>query len=114
MMEARLCPGCSQGYQDPIVGMCPRCMEERTHARYVEEDHYFAQARREAWRDRQRRSRERRAFQPVECLSMDIDPLDVCAEILEDLKTLPAHTPGQQAAVDSVAEKVKQLAWGPE
>lgn len=113
-MEARLCPGCSQGYQDPISGMCPRCMEERTHSRYVEEDHAFSQARREAWRDRQRRSRERRAFQPGEPLGWDADPLETAAEALAALKKLPTHTPNQQAAVDSLVEMVKQLAWGPE
>lgn len=128
-----LCPACvarpqaPEGTRGHSKGLCETCAIEAADANAAERDHHDAQARidewaartaavqRAAWARRQDRSRLLRRVRPREPVPAHLDPLIIAEEALELLTTLNALLPPEsRRRLDTIAERVRWLAWGPD
>ena len=120
---AELCPACAAHEIDTPSGLCAPCVVERVAQAYAA-DRRQVTVRWIAWSQRttqpdvevvklrQQRSRLRRVVQPHEPAPTDVDPWQIAAHALSELRKVRS-TPQTREHLEAASECIRRLAWGP-
>ncbi|MFA5787975.1 MAG: hypothetical protein WDA71_13515 [Actinomycetota bacterium] len=86
----------------------------RLQANYADADHQRTQARRAWWRERQRAHRKYAHLRPAAILPRETDPLELAEKAVRlTEQVIAASAPPEKIQLETVAEIIRRLAWGP-